>query len=324
MNPIFSKIKKLLALADAARNNNEHEAQAAALKVQELLQDHGLTLAELEAAGADIDNDVGRKKEATDRRALYRWQQELMSQLAENNFCLHHVREARLTRPGFGERTFMTKAHVLVGRNLNVNATLAVYDYLIDALDREARAQGFHTARKDHLAFHDGAVSRLVVRLVEQRRAKEAAQEEARRNAPASANALVLSDVYGSERDLNNDTLNGYPAGTTAAKRRERVEKEARRQAEENRLVAAGVDKTEAFYLSHGYSAESAKANATAWAARQNRRSSRGRGWTSSWTKADERRSQKENSSAYRAGRTTGNAIGLDTQVGGSSRKVIK
>jgi hypothetical protein len=323
MNPIFSKIQKLLALADASRNSSEAEAQAAALKVQELLQDHGLSMAELEAAGVNSEDD-GRRKEVTDRRAIYGWQQSLMMQLAENNFCLHHVRSAKLTRPGFGERLFETKAHVLVGRNLNVNSTVAVYDYLIEAITRATREQGFHTTRGDANAFAEGAVSRLVVRLAEQRRAREAEQETARRAAPTGANALVLSEVYGSERDLNNDTLNGYPMGTTAARRREREEKEAARKVQEAELVANGVEQTEAFYLSHGYSAESAKANAANWNRQQNRRS-RGRGWTSGWTKADEAQARKERSSAYRAGRSAGNTIGLDTQVSKKSNpKVIK
>jgi uncharacterized protein DUF2786 len=319
MNPIFNKIRKLLALADASRNSSEAEAQAAALKVQELLQDHGLTLAELEAAGGTTD-DTGRRKEATDRRALYAWQRDLMGQLADNNFCLHHVREAKLTRPGHGSRLFTTKAHVLVGRNLNVNATVAVYDYLLDALDRIAREQGFMSNRRDASAFFEGAVPRLV-----SRREKEAAQEAARRNAPTGGNALVLSDLYGNEHDLNNDTLNGFPAGTTAARRRERAEQEAARKVEEARLKANGVEAVEAFYLSHGYSPENAKSYAIQYHAKQDRPTRRGgRGWARGWTKVDENASAKRNSAAYRAGRKAGDEVGLDTQVTAVKTKVLK
>lgn len=323
-HPMINKIRKLLALADSARNSSEAEAQAAALKVQEMLQDYGLSLAEVEAAGGKAD-DGNRDKITTDRRALYQWQQSLMARLAENNFCLWHLRTVEAHD---GRKLRRSKRHVLVGRQLNIDVTLATYDYIATAVRRAAHEQGFDHANneRDHHTFLDGAISRINERLRDKRREREQAEAEARAEAAkrgGQVNALVLTDVYGNEADLNNDVLNGFPAGTTAAKRRERQAAAEARTAREAELVAGGMDKTEAFYVSHGYSAEQAKSYAQQWNRRQaraSRRSSTGRGWSRGWTQADERRAQRLDSDAYRAGRRTGDKVGLDTQVGGADK----
>src|SRR5579859_5695399 len=133
---VFTKIQKLLRLADAARNSSEAEATAAALKVQELLQEHGLTLAQIEASGGESDG-APRTKNLTDRRARYTYQIKLMQHLARNNFCLHHTRKVRNASPLYSQgRGLTSRNHLLVGRQMNVDATISLYDYLIETVTR--------------------------------------------------------------------------------------------------------------------------------------------------------------------------------------------
>lgn len=328
-NPVYARIQKLLALADSARNSSEAEAASAAAKVQDLLQEYGLTLAQVEAEGGSTDQGGGRGTVTTDRRALYRWQRDLMAALAENNFCLHRVREVEALD---GKKMRRSRRHQLVGRRLNVDVTLDTYDYLSVAVRRAAVSGGFdHATREsDHHLFLDGAVTRLTERLAERRlqRERESAEREAQRQATVGASGthreLVLTDVYGSEADQNNDVLNGFPVGTTAAKRREASDRNARQQARHDELVAQGVPDTEAWYQAYGYDPASARQYANSWERKQARSSRGGRGRARSWTSPGGRQyARKISSAAYRAGKVAGGDIGLDDQVGHSAKRRI-
>lgn len=336
------RAKKLMALAHDG-GATEAEAAAAAAKLQELLQDRNLTLAQVE--GASLDGpETKREKRTADRRAMYEYQQNLMRTLADNNFCLHHLARVFVRDRGWGAVTrplkdeagqivrdenghakivtgHYEKRHLLVGRQLNVDVTIATYDYLLEAL---ARANPYDHRSKDGKRFLDGGVSRLVERLVEKRRQREAEDEAKRSGRVPAGNGthreLVLSDVYGSEADLNNDAYNGFPPGTTAANRRRAEELEMERKAVRERLVAEGVDPDVAWYRSYGYDDE----RAVQRVADDRRRSGRpGRGRARSWTRGDEAHYRKINSESYRAGRAAGGTIGLDDQVGAASRKRI-
>jgi len=321
---ILLRVKKLLALAHDG-GATEAEAALAAAKVQEILQDHGLTLAQVESVSTD---GAPREKRETTHRAMYEYQRDLMAALAANNFCLHHIakvfvphaRRDTVTKFIDGERVtgYHEKRHLLVGRRLNVDVTTAIYEYLLVAL---RRANPYDHVTVDGKRFLAGAVARLTERLAERRREREAASAAApTRAANGSGRELVLSDVYGTESDLNNDVLNGFPAGTTAAKRREQADRAARQEAEHDRLVAEGVDTTEAWYRAYGYEPE----RAALYAAKYNRRRARsGRGRTRNWTAGDERHHEKVNSAAYQAGKAAGDAIGLDDQVAATERRRI-
>lgn len=326
-SPVHDRIRKLLALADSARNSSEAEASSAAEKVQELLQAHNLTLAQVEASGGSGDGG-GRGVIVSDRRALYLWQRRLMESLADNNFCLHRVTEVDALD---GRRQRSSRRHQLVGRKMNVDVTLDMYDYLSVAVRRAAADAGYDhaTRERDHHRFLDGAVERLRERLAERRREKEAESRLREEQARAASGAngthreLVLSDVYGSEADQNNDALNGFPVGTTATRKREQAEKTARREAEYARLVAEGTEDTEAWYLAHGYGAESAKTYAAEYnrRARRSRRSRGGRGRAQGFTQGQRAHYEKVNSPAYGAGRAAGSSIGLDEQAGAANRR---
>ena len=308
------RAKKLLALAhDGAAT--EAEAALAAEKLQALLQDRGLTMAQVGATSTEPDD---RKVEKTDRGA-FGPQHSIMEVLAENNFCLHRTVRVKSTDPRAEHTGWRTKKHMLVGRAINVDATLMMYDYLVEAMERCAADAGFAKRSQDRNFYLTGMVSRIVDRLVEKRRQREReSQAAARPRCNGTGRELVLTDVYGSESDLNNDALNNFPAGTTAANRRKAEERMNARAAERDRLVAEGVDPDVAWYRAHGYGEDEAKA-----AIKRNNRRRGGRGRTQNWTRGDEAYYRKINSSAYKAGRVAGAEVGLDDQVGATRRKAI-
>lgn len=276
---ILTRIAKLLALADNKRNSSEAEALAAAMKAQALMQEYNLSLAEVEAAGGKAD-DGGREKRATGRRAMYGWQVNLMMTLAEANFCLHRVHVVYGEDEAGQQRR--SRQHQLVGRKVNVETVQLVYDYLVQTMKRlvteAGHAPGNHSER-DYHAWLDGCSERLRERIKEQAAEAMKASEAAKKAAGnGDGRALVLSDVYGTEADLNNDAMYGYAPGTTATKRREHEARVARQEARYEELKKQGVEDTEAWYLSHGYGAEDAKAAATKWN-RSQHRSRSGRGY---------------------------------------------
>jgi hypothetical protein len=210
---------------------------------------------------------------------------------------------------GTGPSTFKTEQHQLVGREVNVRVTLQTYDYLSSTMNRIADEGRFVGPKR--ALFCEGAVSRLCERLRESKREATAPKGN------GTGRELVLADVYGTEADLNNDFLNNFPIGTTAAKRREVTERGARHQVEHDRLVAEGVPTTEAWYRAYGYG-EKLVGLAKRWSRRTG-----GRGRSQDWTQSDENRHRRVNSTAYLAGREAGSEIGLDGQLDATTRRRI-
>lgn len=261
MDKTLSKIRKLLALADDRRNANEAERTAAALKVQELLQEHNLTL----AAVGDAADEAPRAVEVLNFRAMYEYQRTLMATIAKTHFCFHRV--STVFQPNdkspyvasMKANGRWSKRHQLVGRRLNVDATALSYEYLLEAIERAAGDAGYDVRTSDGKRFLDGAATRVAERLEERRRQRERESHAAATAIDATRNALVLSDVYGTEDDLNNDALNGFPAGTTATRNSENARHRAEVDARWRALQEDGIPKWEAWYLSRGYDAATAK-----------------------------------------------------------------
>jgi len=329
---IIQRIGKLLAVQEG-RGATEAEAALAAEHVQRLLQDHNLTLAEVEAAGGSSDTGGRREKTALNDRAVSgAWSRRLMESLAENNFCLHTTRKVFTPSnhpkaskyavvDGVRTRGYERSVHILVGRTLNIRVTQDTYDYLVGAVERALLDSGHNDTYQHRLWFRDGAAVRLSERLNQKRREaeKESRQKQAQGN--GTGRELVLADVYGTEADLNNDALCGFPPGTTAADRREGEERSARNQQRHDELVAQGVDSDEAWYRALGYGDEQAAALAAQW--RRGHGGRRGRGRSQSWSQTDNAKYRKQNSGAYQSGLSAGASIGLDGQVGATKRRQI-
>lgn len=289
---ILARARKLLQVS-TERGATWAEAQTAASLLQELLQQNALTLAHLEAPVAGDDRAVN----TTERRVLFSFQRSLMTALAGNNFCLH-----RTTVGPTGD-----DQHVLVGTKLNVEVTLMSYDHLSRSLQAACGLAGYALKARDGQNFMEGAVGRVAERLHQRRRSAERASQ-----ANGSGRELVcLADVYGTEDDLNNDTLNGYPAGTTAQRRRAAAATRVRQSAQRQRYEDAGVDPAMALYMSWGYTPEAAMSLLENSRIQRRPRRRRGTGFT----REDRAYDRKVSSPAYKRGRVAGEAVGLDMQL---------
>lgn len=124
---ILAKIRKLLALA--GNNPSQEEAQAAALKAQELLAEHGLSMAEVEATGGKKPNP---KTTGVDLPKVQYWQVRVGQVIAENFRC------NLLIRPNAGV--------TLIGMPDDVTVAAETLTWLIAAA--RALRRKFRTERK--------------------------------------------------------------------------------------------------------------------------------------------------------------------------------
>jgi Protein of unknown function (DUF2786) len=321
---VLKKIAKLLAMQEA-KGATEAEALIAAGHVQRLLEQYNLTLADVEQHGG-VDEGKQRTKDSSLRASLYQpWRVMLMEGIASNSFCLA---KGQLVKEGKKR----VQRLLVIGREINVSSAKLTYNYLSTSLLRIMKEQGFKVTdstgyAKEGNYFMEGATRRVIDRLNEQRRMREAESAKVASQMPTSSNALVLSDVYGSEADQNNDMLNNFPIGTTAARRRAQADLKAKQDAKYAELIKVGIDSDIAWYQSLGYSVEQANLHATNWKKQQNRQSKQSRrGYGSAshdWSRRDEAESKKVNSKAFKAGIEVGKKIGLDPQVEVVQHKMI-
>lgn len=322
---IVDRLRKLKALHDHP-GTPEHEAAAAAEAMQRILAEHNLSLAYLETS--TTVQAERRTREQHGRAAMYNYQQNLMKALARNNFCQHWLDEIVTKSNG---KTRRVKRHMLLGRESNVTATKLMYDYLTDTMERVLPYTGMERRGRAAMAWLDGCSDRLVERLdalrakMEEESERRAQEEKARSRHPASAptaNALiVLSDVYGTEDDLNQDFRYGYEPGTTARKRRERAAKDAARDEKVKTLQATGLPYDVAWAMvTWNWTREKAEEQVKEW---KKQRARSERRYQSSWTRADERSHRRKSSAEYAAGRATGDDIGLDGQIDRDDRKTL-
>lgn len=239
---VLERIRKLLRLANDARGN-EHEAALAARRAGELMEEHGLSTATIEASGGVGE---GRTQEESDsfERGRAPWMSELMRQVAEANFCLCEVDVI-----GSGRKTRV--AFRLFGRESAVAGAFALADYLKGTIWRLSAG----TERPHY--FRSGCAERLGERVREghevalanqraeaERAAKEAAARAKHPGAAPASTALtvILEDYARSERDGNQDLRRGLPAGTTARLRAEEAAERAERERRYQQLKKDGVE----------------------------------------------------------------------------------
>ncbi len=221
---VVERIRKTLNLA---RNGGatEAEAEAAAEMAQKLMRKYNITMAEVDAAGSPGHEGSRRTKQAQKGRAAYLFQQQLMVACAEVNFCVVlKVTEYKRGRP------YVT-GYQLIGREANVIATQALFDYLMTTTERLAfeyvGCDNTQRLSRTATSFKEGCAGRIEDRLRERHQQALAEQaEEARKSnsqAPSSgvALAVVLQDVARDEADRNTDFRLGLAEGTTAHRRLE-------------------------------------------------------------------------------------------------------
>lgn len=334
---VLRRLKALLNLANDGRGN-EAEAQLAMERAQELMLQHNLTTATLEAAGQQGE---GRLKDRTTKNLMFKWQRELFTTIAEVNFCYFSL---VYKRTAAGEQ--IAGGYEIIGRQSNVVGARNMYEYLSETIARLVKLECGTSApaqfTKYANSFRLGCVHRLAERLRERHRTKLEEQSRQAREANAATrhpsstlNALVvvLEDFAQRERDENNDVLYGLEIGTTARRRQERdlefhqreQEQEARRQA----LIAEGVNPEVAYYMSIGYSRERAEEIANPppakpeTAAQRRKRERQEARQEARWHARQRREERKIDVRGYMAGERSGDTVGLDDQIDRTERKKL-
>lgn len=302
---IISRIKAMLDRT-TDRGFTEAEASAAADKVAEILAVHNISMSDIEAHGGEAGKGAKRERSSSARSANYAWQITLMRAVAKLNFCHHWVDKTTSTNT-HGETVHDVKRHFLIGRAVNVAASNLLYDYLCGAIVRVMPDDCKPHRSKRGSSFTIGCADRLATRLdyehwrvISEAKAKKKADAE--RRAASGSNepgALVISDVYSSEEDLNWDALMNAPAGTTARRRAEYERKQAEAAANPQAKPAAREE-------TPAEKAKREKADAK-WYAKYERDQAKARA--------------KIDQGAYAAGQRIADDISLDRQITAESRK---
>jgi hypothetical protein len=317
----------------AVREAKENERKLAAEKFQEVLLQYNLTQGQVEQTGAEAD---GRREDAKLKAGVYDWQRELWEAVAELNFCLYWCQtewhESEYTKTLWDgskakrKRWTRGKEHRIVGRVVNVQATINLCKYLEAAVERATREQLAVVVGSESkaaitrmlfsryaMSFREGAADDIVRRVNDQRaeavrterrlaREAEARAAEAAASGVSMGTALTIAQHTANEEDLNRDHMRGVEPGTT---RRERAERAARAAEAERQYTAwAAAHPEEAAKQAE----EQRKEDERYWA----RRNASYRGGP-----APKERDHR----AYRQGESAGSKIGLDIQAGGTKAK---
>ena len=265
----LDKAMKVLEMAKR-KKGNEAEAEAAAAKFQELLVKYNLSEAQVEQASG---KSSGKREEKKVRGGFYNHQAELWGWAAELNFCLHWVVsgyekvEKRRKSAWTGEMVTYTDykllwQHRLVGRTHNVAATIALAEYLEEAIERVVMDE-LHNDNKMRfsnyaVSMRKGMAAKLCNKMYERRehllseekKERQKAEDAARRAAAAGASTSMevsLAAFSKTERDANMDHVfgEGYSA-QKAAERAERAQRKAREEAEYAAWAAANPEEARA------------------------------------------------------------------------------
>lgn len=299
---IAERIHKLLKLAKG--NTTEGEADAAMAKVQELLGSYNLTMADVEAHNATPSDESKRTKGGFKKNAMYRWQQDLMGEVARVHYCLHFVHEEAMPDEGKKDKMKVRKVHSLIGREVNVITAQAMFDYLIQTINRLVSERFPHSEilSKSANSWKEGCAARLRERLSQRAREADERQKAQAEAAPWSpettGKALVLlSDIRKREEDLNMDFRYGWAPGTWTAKKAAWAAEDAARRAAPAPEVEAPKE------------TDAQRRKREEKEARERAR------WRRKWERQEQQERERIDWDAYREGAERGKRIGLDPQV---------
>ncbi|MFT6145017.1 MAG: hypothetical protein ACJAZO_002956 [Myxococcota bacterium] len=149
---VLDRVRKLLALATSP---NVHEAAAAAVRAQRLIDEHRLQDL-LAAEAAEPDFDDARDEPIETSKRLRPWKASLASVLAEASGCVAYT----LTR---GRK----QSIVLVGRSEDREAVAAMYSALVAQVEWLSATAGPGQTKKWHASFRLGAVHSIRTALSE-------------------------------------------------------------------------------------------------------------------------------------------------------------
>lgn len=239
---LHDRLAKLLSLT---KSGSEAEAQAAATRLQELLTEHNLSVADLERRGQAAP---GVREDRHDLgKAAFGWKLDLAEGIASFYYCVPLV-----------DRKAKTVA--FVGRPDNVEGLQMLYAWIIEQVKDIARQ-----ARRDHfdqtgehidplrwqVNFGEGAVWRLVERM-EEMKARQV--EDIPRNAEGDIVGLALH--HATEASDYLEVKYGYRRDGKRTKReQESIERYQAREAEREELKARceAAGDMEPYYKLHSW-----------------------------------------------------------------------
>jgi len=143
MEDIIGKVQKLLRKADSERNPNEHEAQAAMLKAQELLAKYGMSIADVDMSEEDDTcRTVIKSAIDADTKTAALWKGKIANVIAPNFRCkLYKTYKTTYTDSG---RYRKGSDHMLIGLEKDV------------LICKEVIAFAFKSFQKTRKYFIDG------------------------------------------------------------------------------------------------------------------------------------------------------------------------
>lgn len=335
---VLPRIEMLLKKYDHGKNSEDegilNEAAAALEKAQELLVAYNLS-ADLVGQG---DND-GVREEQKLQGGGREYERDLWRAVAELNFCLYFASgETKVTaykRQRADGSKYIDREekyqhlHRLVGRKVNVMSTIAMAQYLQQAIERLVEERiGPDNARERwsrfNVDFREGAVSTVAEKLHQRRREliaederkQREAEERARQGAMdgvSTSTALTVASHTQAEKDANNDFANGWEPGKTAENRalwqaEQAARAERQRLAREAHTRWCEENPEEARKLAEAQRKEQEEAEK-----REARNAKRRTGRQYRWTKEDDRWEEKQQ--AFKMGARAAEKISIDQQA---------
>jgi hypothetical protein len=183
-SPLVKRIRALMAMAND-KNIGETEAALFATKVQELLAEHGMSMADVRAVNDESvkAHDFGQRWKSPARKKLLR------------AVCDYYMCEA--LSPGDKHDTW-----TIIGRPHNVTVAVEMTDYLIKTVIRMSNEYGKKHGKPGGavIDFRRGAMMRLATRLTQKRR--EITEQKAVWKGPGKANPGNLPALFSSEQAL--------------------------------------------------------------------------------------------------------------------------
>lgn len=244
---VMDRIQKVLAITNSP---NEQEAASAAAMLSRMLEEHNLSMADIEAKGA---KGPGIRQSGHDLgKAAFKWKMDLAEGIAEFYYCAPLVDRK-------------TKTVAFVGRPENVEALTALYSWVIDQIRAIATTErrSHYDATGEHidplrwqLGFGEGAVDRLIDRL---RELKARQQEDLSHDQMGNVTAMVIhrqsevSDYLEEKFGYRTDgKLTKREADSEARWQKYREERDAADLAKEELLLSCKASgDMEPFYLAY-------------------------------------------------------------------------
>ena len=143
-NKIIDKISKLLKLSHSP---NEQEALSAFEKAHQLLKEYNLSIEDIKEKPELTKLDLEEQSKA------YKWKTLLLCSVAKLNYCTIIT-----------EKRYRSTKQVIFGREANIISTKAMYEYLVEAVERLTKEYRKRNSYINMNSFKQGIVLRLQYR----------------------------------------------------------------------------------------------------------------------------------------------------------------